>query len=51
MKPLLLQLPSGRNLGYWVIEMLDNTESRFLEGDIPRKEEFRVHIRYYGENV
>ena len=50
MEPLLLQAADGRNFRYWIIEALTNLDSAYLE-DVPRRQEFQLVLRYYGESV
>lgn len=48
--PLLLQSAEGLNLGYWVILELDNADSNHIR-NIPRKQQFKLTIQYYGETA
>ena len=49
MKPYLMTSAEGKPVGYWAIEGIRNRDSKFFEST-PRKQEFRVSLRYYGES-
>ena len=49
LKPLLLQSASGNNFGYWVILKLQDADSVYLIGGVPRRQKFRLTLKYYGE--
>lgn len=48
-KPLLLVDGVGRVHGYWVIDRIEETQAFLADNGVPRKQEFRVSIHYYGE--
>ena len=49
MKPHQMTSSEGIPIGYWAIEEIRNRDSKFFEST-PRKQEFRVSLRYYGES-
>ena len=50
MQPQLITAANGNSLGYWVMESLETTDSKFL-GAVPRRQEFRISLRWYGEKL
>ena len=44
-------LGQGVDLGLWVIERIEEQQSRLLAGGIPAKQTFRMRIAAYGENT
>ena len=50
LRPLLLQSADGNSFGYWVILDLENRDSRYLVGGVPRQQVFRLTLKYYGES-
>ena len=47
--PRRIVTEKGDTFGYWVLEDFINQDSRFLGDGTPRKQEFRLRMRYYGE--
>ena len=50
MQPQLMTAANGNSLGYWVIESLETTDSKFL-GAVPRRQEFNIKLRWYGAKL
>ena len=50
-KPLRLVDGQGMNHGFWVIDRIQEDQSRFLPGGVPRKIGFRLQLAYYGESA
>lgn len=48
-KPLLLVDGRGAVHGEWVIERIEETQSAFLPGAVPRKISFSISLRRYGD--
>lgn len=48
-KPQLLVASTGAPMGYWAITKLDSSGSVFFGNGEPRKIEFSVGLKYYGE--
>lgn len=46
-QPLLMVSGLGRVLGRWVIDKIDEKQSVFASGAVPRKQEFTVSLRRY----
>ncbi|MBF0444375.1 MAG: phage tail protein [Magnetococcales bacterium] len=49
--PLLMGDGMGSYWGKWVITRIEETQSYFLAGGIPRKIEFNIEVKAYGEDV
>lgn len=47
--PYRITAADGRTWGFWVIETLTNQDSHWIPEGTPRKQSFRIGIRYYGE--
>lgn len=47
--PLLLVSGTGEVFGEWVIEGVDETQSVFIGGGLPRKQQFTIRMRQYGD--
>lgn len=47
--PLLLVSGTGQVMGQWVIERVDETQSVFVPGGAPRKQQFTLALRKYGD--
>lgn len=50
MKPQRITAANGNALGYWVIEQVETTDSKFL-GAVPRRQEFSINLRWYGAKL
>lgn len=50
MQPQLITAANGNSLGYWVIEQVETTDSKFL-GAVPRRQEFSLNLRWYGAKL
>ena len=48
-EPRRIVTERGSTLGYWVIEDFVNQDSRFMIDGTPRKQSFRLRMRYYGK--
>lgn len=48
--PLMLVSGTGYGLGRWVIVSVEETGSVFLSNGAPRKIEFRLSIKHYGDD-
>ncbi|MBF0195466.1 MAG: phage tail protein [Magnetococcales bacterium] len=49
-KPLILGDAKGINLGKWVITRIEETQTNFFIGGTPKKVEFNVELKAYGED-
>jgi len=49
-KPLRMALENGINMGYWIIQSIEETQS-YLIVDSPLKQSFNLQIAYYGEKA
>ena len=49
-KPLRLALESGVNMGYWVINSINEVQSNLLV-NAPLKQSFDIELSYYGESI
>lgn len=47
-EPLLMVSGQGNVLGKWVIEKIDEKQSVFAAGGVPRKQEFTMTLRRHG---
>lgn len=50
-RPQMLISGTGSILGQWVVEMVEETQSVFAAKGIPRRQEFTVQLRKYGDNI
>ena len=53
MQPQLMLLANGTSLGYWVIEDINTDNSLYSQGTghVPRRQEFTIKLRWYGERL
>lgn len=49
LKPYRITAADGSTWGFWVIESITNQDSRWLSDGTPRKQDFQIQLRYYGE--
>ena len=50
-KPLRLVSGEGENLGLWVVTRLQETGSRAIAGGTPRRIDFELRLRRYGDDA
>lgn len=48
-RPQLLVSGLGDVMGHWVIESIEEGQTVFAAAGVPRRQEFTVHIRKYGD--
>ena len=50
-QPLLIVSADGNSMGYWVIESVENSNTRFSHGtgSTPRKQAFNIGLRFFGD--
>lgn len=51
MKPQLLTSGLGDVMGYWAVVSLQGSNSRFLQGGVPRSQSFTLELKYYGSDL
>lgn len=49
--PLLLVAGTGKVLGFWVVEEVTETQDIHYKDGMPRRQQFSIRLRYYGDNV
>lgn len=49
-EPLLMIDSKGKNLGYWVIESVDEKKDELFDNGTPRRMEFDIKLKFYGED-
>ena len=47
--PYRITAADGQTWGFWIIEELLNKDSRWIRDGTPRRQDFRLQLRYYGE--
>ncbi|KAB0476536.1 MULTISPECIES: phage tail protein [Vibrio] len=51
MKPQLLVSGIGDVLGYWVMNSLNETNTKFIKGGLPRHQSFTLELAFYGNDL
>lgn len=49
--PLLLVSGQGDVMGLWVIERVSETQNAFYKEGVPKRQQFDISLRYYGDNI
>lgn len=49
--PQQVVMGTGEVLGYWAITKLDDNQSKFLIGGVPKVQDFTLVLKYYGETL
>lgn len=50
-QPGLLVSGLGDVLGYWVMTELSETNSKFMQGGLPRRQSFSLELSFYGDDI
>ncbi|MCL1124169.1 phage tail protein [Shewanella surugensis] len=50
-KPNLLVSGTGDVLGYWCITRLNQVDSKFVKGGLPRQQTFNLELVFYGDDI
>ncbi|MFW2072637.1 phage tail protein [Acinetobacter gerneri] len=50
-KPQLLLSGTGKLMGYWVITRIEEGQTKFAAFGVPRRQEFAISIRKYGDKA
>lgn len=50
-EPKLLISGTGKILGYWVINQIDEGQEKFAAFGVPRRQEFTINLRKFGDSA
>jgi|GEM_PF-200832 len=50
-EPQLLISGTGRIMGYWVINQIDEGQEKFAAFGVPRRQEFTINLRKFGDSA